>query len=183
MEIYKLIEGYENYEVSTFGNVRSINTDRILKPRTDKDGYLIVGLYKDKIRKLFRIHRLVGIAFIENSNNKACIDHIDRNKVNNNSLNLRWASQSENNKNKSIYKNNSSTVSGVYFNKKSTKWKVCITINGNQKHIGYYANFDEAVQARKEQEEIHYKEFRAIKYFIISFSIKLTFLILETKYL
>jgi hypothetical protein len=162
MEIYKLIEGYENYEVSTFGNVRNVSTDRILKPGTDGDGYLIVNLYKDKIKKTCKIHRLVGKAFIENSDNKSCIDHIDRNRINNNIFNLRWASYSENGQNKSIHKNNSSTVSGVSFEKNRNKWKVRITINGNQKHIGYYKDFDEAVQSRKEQEEIHYKEFRAI---------------------
>jgi hypothetical protein len=75
---------------------------------------------------------------------------------------LRYASHSENNKNRTIQKNNSSTVSGVYFNKKSNKWQVQITIKGNQKHIGLYANFDEAVQSRKEQEVIHFKEFRVI---------------------
>jgi hypothetical protein len=162
MEIYKIVEGYENYEVSTFGNVRNVKTNRILKPGTDSDGYLIAGLYKDRIRKACKIHRSVGIAFVENPDNKPCIDHIDRNRINNNSLNLRWASYSENSQNKSIHKNNSSTVSGVYFNKKSNKWKVCISINGKLKHIGLYENFDEAVQSRKEQEEIHYKEFRAI---------------------
>jgi hypothetical protein len=162
MELYKLIDGYENYEISTFGNVRNIKTNRILKPITYGDGYLMVGLSKDKIKKTFTIHRLVGIAFIENPDNKLCIDHIDRNKINNNILNLRWASHSENSQNKSIQKNNSSTVSGVHFNKKLNKWQVYISINGKIKHIGYYKDFDEAVQARKEQEEIHYKEFRAI---------------------
>jgi hypothetical protein len=42
MEIYKIVEGYENYEVSTFGNVRNIKTNRILKPGTSSNGYLIV---------------------------------------------------------------------------------------------------------------------------------------------
>jgi hypothetical protein len=162
MEIYKLIEGYENYEVSTFGNVRNTNTNRILKPGTESNGYLIVSLRKDKIKKTCKIHRLVGKAFIENPDNKPCIDHIDRNKINNNIFNLRLASHSENSQNRTIQKNNSSTVSGVSFNKKSNKWIVHISINGKLNYLGLYKDFDEAVQVRKEQEEIHYKEFRAI---------------------
>jgi hypothetical protein len=162
MELYKLIKGDENYEVSTFENVRNMKTNQILKLNIDSNGYMKVDLFKDKIRKSFTIHRLVGLAFIENSDNKYCIDHIDRNRINNNIFNLRWASYSENNKNKSIQKNNSSTVSGVSFNKQSNKWKVCISINGKLNYLGLFANFDEAVQARKEQEEIHYKEFGSI---------------------
>ena len=36
-------------------------------------------------------------------------------------------------------------------------------INGIQKHIGNYLNFEDAVKARKEQEDIHYKEFQAFQ--------------------
>jgi len=94
--------------------------------------------------------------------NKICTDHVDRNKFNNNISNLRYATYSENNKNASIKKNNTSTCTGVYFHKKSNKWNVKITINGKLKHIGLYDNFDDAVTIRKKQETIHYKEFQAI---------------------
>ena len=42
------------------------------------------------------IHRLMGETFLENPYNRRNIDHIDRNKLNNNIKNLRWFSQQDN---------------------------------------------------------------------------------------
>ena len=47
IEIWKQIEDFENYEVSTFGNVRNINTCKIMK-LTNKGGYLSISLKNDK---------------------------------------------------------------------------------------------------------------------------------------
>jgi hypothetical protein len=41
-EIYKTVEGFDNYEVSNFGTVRNKTTQRRLKGTPDKDGYLKV---------------------------------------------------------------------------------------------------------------------------------------------
>ena len=162
LEQYAMITDYPNYAVSSYGKVINITTGRILKPRKNRDGYYYVNLYKNKVMFYKKIHRLVTITFLNNPENKKCTDHIDRNRLNNNILNLRYATRSENNQNVSIKKNNTSTCSGVSFHKKSDKWCVQITINGTRTHIGYYANFDDAVTIRKEQEKIHYKEFQAI---------------------
>ena len=39
MEEYKIIKGFENYEVSNFGNIINNKTNRILKPGIDGRGY------------------------------------------------------------------------------------------------------------------------------------------------
>ena len=83
VEIFKYIDGYLNYEVSNFGRVRNIKSGRFLKPRTSRDGYHVVNLYQNGKMKTETIHRLVAQEFIENPDNKKCIDHIDRNKTNN----------------------------------------------------------------------------------------------------
>jgi hypothetical protein len=161
-EVYKAIDGYNIYEVSNMGNVRNKKTGLILKQKLRK-GYYSIGLSKNGKNKNFNIHRLIASYFIPNPNNKRCVDHIDRDKLNNKIENLRWVSISENGMNRTISTNNKSSYSGVCFHKKIKKWQVKITINGKGKYIGIYTNFEDAVIARKEQENIHYKEFQAFQ--------------------
>ena len=109
-EIWKDIKGYEGlYQVSNLGRIKSldkviirkdgieyIKRGTILKPSTNTGGYLQIGLSKNGIRKLFRIHRLVAIAFIPNPHNKPFIDHINTIKTDNKVENLRWVTREEN---------------------------------------------------------------------------------------
>lgn len=95
-EIWKPIQGYEGlYEISSYGNVASLNYNRtgvrkILRPRPSANGYYFVGLHKDNKEKMIPIHRLVAIAFVENPNGYNVINHKDENKRNNNFENLEW---------------------------------------------------------------------------------------------
>lgn len=94
-EIWKPIKGYENYEVSTLGRVKSIGNDKmrkekILKPADDGRGYLFVVLYKNGNKKPCKIHRLVAETFIPNTDNLPCINHKDENKSNNSVCNLEF---------------------------------------------------------------------------------------------
>lgn len=92
---WKIIEGYENYEVSNFGHVR--RNGKILKTFLDGGGYVNVQLCKNNRRKTFLVHRLVAIAFLPNSNNLPCVNHKDENKTNNCVDNLEWCDYSYNN--------------------------------------------------------------------------------------
>jgi len=96
LELFKPIDGYDNYFVSNFGNIKNSKTNKILKQKTEKNGYKRIGLFINGNRKMFLIHRLVGIAFLENPEKKEMIDHIDENKSNNNVKNLRWATNQDN---------------------------------------------------------------------------------------
>ena len=93
--IWKTIKEIPNYMVSNTGLVKHKRLNRILS------GYLVNG-YKSVCltynnKKIYRlIHRLVAQTFLENIENKPCVDHIDTNILNNNLSNLRWVTYVEN---------------------------------------------------------------------------------------
>ena len=97
-EIWKNIEGYEGYQISNLGRVKSLKfgKERILKPNKDKDKYLIVCLCKQGIKKMCKVHRLVASAFIENPNNFCELNHRDECKANNCVSNLEWCDRKHN---------------------------------------------------------------------------------------
>lgn len=115
-EIWKPVVGYEGlYEVSNIWRIKSLynrnqywflRRDKILK-RTRYFYYSCVDLYKDWVRKVKRIHRLVALAFIPNPENKPQVCHISE-KIDekwfasNNVNNLFWWTASENNLDKHI---------------------------------------------------------------------------------
>ena len=102
-EIWKDVVGHEGlYLVSNLGNVKTLLTrKKLLKPAYDKDGYLRVALTtKDNKRKNYYVHRLVLSAFVPNTENKPCVNHIDGIRDNNKLENLEWCTFSENEKHK-----------------------------------------------------------------------------------
>lgn len=110
-ERWKDIVGYEGkYQVSNKGRVKSLPRlrrsrygsicrvhGRIMKPDCAK-GYLQVTLCKDAKRRVFKVARLVAVAFIPNPENKPEVNHKDTIKTNNVVSNLEWTTDGENTK-------------------------------------------------------------------------------------
>ena len=97
-EIWKDIKGYEGlYQVSNLGNIKSIRTNKNLLFEENYKGYLRVSLCKNGKHKHYKVHRLVGIAFIPNEYNLPQINHKDENKHNNAIDNLEWCDNWYNN--------------------------------------------------------------------------------------
>ena len=94
------------------------------------------------------MHRLVACAFINNPDNKECVDHKDNNKTNNHITNLRWATTNENQHNSSISSRNTSGCKGVCWHKKAKKWHARIMIDGIHVFIGLFDNLEDARTAR-----------------------------------
>ena len=158
-EVWRTIKDYDNYSVSSFGRVRNDDTDYILKHSKNSEGYYHVELYKKKKVKTYTNHRLVGINFLSNHDNKPKVDHIDKNKTNNNIINLRFATVSQNGFNQGKQKNNKSGFKGVSFNKANQKYVAQIQIEGKSKHLGCFITAIDASQAYETYAKKHHGEF------------------------
>lgn len=145
-EIWKNIDQYRKYEVSSHGRVRN-RFNHVLIPFKNNCGYNLVSLYKTSHKKNFLIHRLVALHFLENVNNKATVDHIDNDKQNNHRDNLRFATSSEQCYNKKKRSNTSSIYKGVSFYRKMNKWRTQVNLFQRKKHVGYYSTEIEAALA------------------------------------
>ena len=97
VETFVKIEGFEKYEVSNLGKVRNIKSGKVLKPQLNRNGYLMHLLYENNKQKHLYLHRIIAIAFIDNPEEKPCVNHIDENKLNNDLSNLEWCTVKENN--------------------------------------------------------------------------------------
>ena len=109
-EVWKDVKGYEGlYEVSNHGRVKSLariveytdgrsymKDEKILSTPPNSDGYLHTQLGKNKKWKTYRVHRLVGEAFLPNPQNYPEINHIDEIKDNNHVSNLEWCTREHN---------------------------------------------------------------------------------------
>jgi hypothetical protein len=95
-EIWRKIEGFSNYEVSSEGRVRNVETGKVLRSMIAKDGYHRIGLYLKGKPKSHLIHRLVATTFIPNPESKKEVNHINGCKADNRVENLEWSTRSEN---------------------------------------------------------------------------------------
>lgn len=96
MEKWKIIQNYENYEISTAGEVRSRLKLTLKSQRLTHKGYLRVDLYKYGKKKSFYTHRLVANAFLPKVEFKDQVNHKNGVKTNNYVDNLEWCNNSEN---------------------------------------------------------------------------------------
>ena len=96
MEIWKQVEGYEDYEVSSWGKVRNKTTHDILWQERHDKGYMRVNLMLQDKRHHLKVHRLVAQAFVPNPDRKPQVNHKDGNNRNNSFTNLEWVTDAEN---------------------------------------------------------------------------------------
>jgi len=142
------IPNYDNYKFDTVLNqVYNTETNMYLKYQLHKNGYYMVGLYKNKIRKRYGIHQLVYI--INNPTEDISeyqIDHIDMDKSNNKIENLRKATRSDNMSNRKAMINNKLGIKNIHKNKWNT---YTFTLQKNKiKYQKCFKTLEEAIEYR-----------------------------------
>lgn len=80
------------------------------------------------------------------------LDHENRDATDNRWKNLRLSTPLENMRNRSMQSNNSSGVNGVTWFSRTRKWRAEIKVKGEHKHLGYFADLEDAKAAREEAE-------------------------------
>jgi hypothetical protein len=140
MEVWKKVEEFKNYDVSNYGNIKSLyfKIPRILKP--DKS----TGYERVKISsKWICVHRLVAFAFVPNLNNKPQVNHIDEDKFNNNYKNLEWVTHRENIE-YSFTKKGISKIKGVNWIEKMKTYQCSVFFNGKKHYLGSNKDINKA---------------------------------------
>ena len=95
-EKWRKVTDWELYEVSNFGRIRNSKTGILKKSRANNRGYLLIQFEIKDRKNTFLVHRIVAEAFCKKKENDKIVNHIDGNKLNNNSSNLEWCNQSHN---------------------------------------------------------------------------------------
>ena len=95
-EIFVKIKGYEGYEVSNTGKIKSLKTNRLLTPQKNNCGYLYILLTdQNKKVRINLIHRLVFDSFVGITDGLE-INHLDEDKENNRLDNLELITHEDN---------------------------------------------------------------------------------------
>lgn len=155
------------YYVSNTGKVKRIlkNNKVIFIGHKDKRNRVSITIRKkDGKQTMIQVSTLVATLFIPNKNNYTCVDHINRNTLDNSVGNLRWCDHSLNNMNvgKKVRKNKSHSVyKGVTKRKNRAKeWQASIRLsNGKNKHIGTFNTEYEAALAYNKIAKKEYGDF------------------------
>lgn len=176
MENWKKVPGYDGYEASDLGRIRSI--DRFVKRGRDKKPRLHYGVIlkstsdlpskRCKItccrvilkrvglkRSCKAVHKIVYESFVGPVPRGCEIDHVNRNPKDNRLENLRCVTSSQNKMNTGLRRDNKTGAKGISF--VHGKWIARININKKGIRIGYFGTLDEAIAARlkAESELIH----------------------------
>lgn len=100
--------------------------------------------------KFYRTHRLAWL--ISYGHWPDFIDHKDGDRANNRLENLASVTIQQNHMNLRLSSKNTSGVTGVYFNKKTSKWCAQMKFNGETYHLGSSEDKDVAIAMRKAEE-------------------------------
>tara|TARA_R110000803_G_scaffold76302_1_gene140884 strand:+ start:2094 stop:2606 length:513 start_codon:yes stop_codon:yes gene_type:complete len=146
-EQWSTIEGFNKYEISNLGRVKSnvFSKSKILKSSpVGKKGnqYLATKLTQNGVTKSLIIHIEVAKAFLNHTPNghKLVVDHIDADTTNNTVGNLQVLTNRENVSKGYRTKKTSSQYTGVSWEKANNKWSAAIRVDYVKRRLGLFVN-------------------------------------------
>lgn len=134
------IKSHVVYDQET-GSIRNASTGK-LYGSASKSSYVSVYVKGSKIRG-----HIVAWVMVNNEYPEKHIDHINGIMSDNRITNLRSVSHADNMKNKKKYKNNSTGVPGVYFDKDNGKYRARLGHGKNAIHVGRFSTIEMAKNA------------------------------------
>ena len=146
-EIWKDVPNYEGiYQVSNLGKVKSLRKNKLLN-HSVICGYYGNVFYKDGKKKLFLVHQLVAMCFLDHipCGFKLVVNHKNFNKTDNRVENLEIVSHRENTNKKHIH--SISNYTGVTWYEPYKKWLSQIQVKSKTIHLGYYQEEKDAAEA------------------------------------
>ena len=100
------------------------------------------------IRVLGKMHKAARLAFLWMGEPlPEQVDHDNGDSLNQAWANLKPSSAADNNKNLSMYRNNTSGITGVFWNEATDKWKAQVRSSGKQIYLGLFYDINEAAAA------------------------------------
>lgn len=106
-------------------------------------------------RRMIRMHQQ-----ILNIPNHLVADHINGNRLDNRRANLRICTRAQNNMNRFVEKQSSSSIyKGVCWRPHANAWKAYIKLNSKQMHLGYFQSEEEAALAYNAAAREHFGQF------------------------
>ena len=101
--------------------------------------------------RMYKTHRLVWL-YVHGQWPANQIDHINHVTTDNRVDNLRDVTCAQNHQNRKRHTCSSSGYLGVNWHKRDCKWQAHIELDGTRHHLGYYAELNDAIEARKSAE-------------------------------
>jgi len=151
---FKVTQDYliSNFHYSKFtGTFFRLKDGSEVKPKNIR-GYLFIRVLTRG--RLYAVHRL-AVLYVIGVWPKEQVDHINHIRDDNRWCNLREASRSDNQKNKTLASSNKTGLYGVSYSEKTGKWTVQIKSNGVVEYFGRIPDKFEAICIRKSLEVKH----------------------------
>lgn len=162
----EVVKGYDDKENYFLIDLEDLEKVKQFYWSLDSKGYWHTQIWKEGKGHYLSLHRFVtGISSSE------VVDHKNHIKSDNRKNNLRICSQVDNCKNVSLGIKNTSGFLGVSFHKQTNKWTAQIKLNNKKKHLGSFANKEEAIKARLKAEKEYFGDFAPQRYLFKEYSI------------